>query len=139
MITGDAVAIVRAWLVAEATLTAVVAQRVYAPRLPEGATLPALSLFIRGGLSNPHIEPIVEPSFQFDCWGSSAIEARSVYTALYATLQGIQNETILVGADTYRILSAVEEVQGQDVQDVDPLGYHRVLAFFNIMIQLEEV
>jgi hypothetical protein len=137
--TGDILAIVRAWLAA-----ALVAQpwvgRIYAPRLPEGAALPALAFFVRGGNSNPHIPPIVEPSVQFDCWGRTAIEARDVYQALYDVLQGVQGQTVtLPGPHVYRLMSAVEEVQGQDIQPVDPLGYHRVLGFFRLTIQTEEV
>lgn len=137
--SGDILAILRAWLAAQAGLTAVVGQRIYTPRLPEGATLPALGFFARGGSANPHIAPLVEPSIQFDCWGGSPIEARSVYKALYDVLQGIDETTIVIGVDTYRILGAVEEVQGQDIQDVQYSGYHRVLAFFKLAIQIEEV
>ena len=136
---GNALSIVRAFLVAQTVLTDVVDQRVYAPRLPEGATLPAVGFFIRGGVSNPHIPPIAEPSYQFDCWGSTAIEARSVYNALYEALQGVQQEIVTVGAADYRILSAVEEVSGQDIQDVEHTGYHRVVTFFRLQVQIQEV
>jgi len=133
---ADANAILRAWLVTQADLTDVVGQRLYVPRLPEGATLPALSFAIRGGTANPHIPPLPEPSFQFDCWGTTPQEAREVYRALYTILQGLQNASITIGATTYAIKSAIEEVQGQDIQPVDPMNYHRVLAFFSITIEV---
>ena len=130
MASGDVNAIVRAYLVGP--MAATVGTRIYCPRLPEKTTLPALGFFVRGGASNPYIPPIVAPSFQFDCWGSSPIQARSVYIALYDCLQGIQNVT--VGA--YKIKSAIEEVQGYEMQDVEFPGYHRVVTFFKIMLEI---
>jgi hypothetical protein len=134
--SGDANSILRTWLAAQASLTAVVSTRIYCPRLPEKATLPALAFFVRGGSSTPYIPPLVDPSFQFDCWGSSPIEARSVYTALYDVLQGQENLPVVVGITTYYIKSAIEEVQGQDIQDVEYPDYHRVLTFFRVKIAI---
>ena len=133
---SDVNSILRAYLAADAGLIGVVGNRIYCPRLPEGATLPALGFFVRGGNSTPYIPPIVEPSFQFDCWGSSPIEARSVYTALYDALQGIQNVKVTIAPDDYYIKSAIEEVQGQDVQSVDFPNYYRVISFFRVKIQI---
>ena len=104
--------------------------RIYCPRLPENATLPAISFFTRGGSSNPHIPDLPSPSVQFDCWADNPIEARHVYRALFAALQGIQNVTM--GAN--RILSAREEVQGVDMVDIEMPNYFRVLTFFEVII-----
>ena len=136
---GDLLAIIRAYLVGQATLTAIVGQRIYAPRLPEGVTLPAIGYFIRGGSSNPYVPPHVEPSVQFDCWADSAIGARAVYGALYEVLQGVQNQDVVIAPNTYRLLSAIEETQGQDIQTVDYPNYYRVMTFYRIMIQTTEV
>ena len=136
MASGDPNAILRAYLAAEAGLVAVVGTRIYVPRLPEGCALPALGLFVRGGWSTPYIPEITDPSFQIDCWGATQIEARQVYTALYDCLQGVQDETVTVGGTDYRILGAMEEVQGQDLQDVEYPGYCRVLTFFRITMQI---
>lgn len=133
----DTNAIIRTFLVAQTILTDVVALRVYCPRLPENAVLPALGFFTRGGRPNPHIPPIAEPSVQFDCWGESPIVARQVYRALYDVLQGIQNESVATPLGTYNILSAIEEVEGQDLQDVDIPKYYRVLTYFAFMIRAE--
>ena len=130
--SGDVNAILRTFLAADPGLIAVVGARIYTPRIPEQTSLPALGFFVRGGSSSPYIPPLVEPSFQFDCWGNNPIEARSVYIALYDCLQGIQQQA--VGA--YRIASAIEEVQAQDIQDVEYPNYHRVLSFFRIMIEI---
>lgn len=129
----DTNAIIRAYLVTCTTLTALVGTRIYCPRLPENTTLPAISFFTRGGVNNPYIPDMVNPSIQFDCWAEDLITARNVYNKLYDNLQGIQNQAVVVGSDTYYIKSAVEEVAGQDLIDEIP-GYFRVLTFFKIII-----
>ena len=134
MANEDTNAIIREYLVNQATLTAVVGTRIYIPRLPENATLPAIGFMTRGGDSTPYIPGIVTPSIQFDCWDDNAIGAREVYTALYDVLQGIQMQTVTVSGTDYTILSAIEEVQGQDLVDAEIPNYFRVLTYFTIMI-----
>lgn len=97
----DTNSIIYAYLVAQTTLTAVVGTRIYCPRLPENATLPALGFFTRGGSSTPYIPGIVTPSVQFDCWAESPQGARQVYRALYDVLQGIQNQAIVGNVLSY--------------------------------------
>ena len=129
--SGDVNAIMRQYLGVALAGEAWVG-RIYCPRLPEKATLPALAFFVRGGMSTPYIPPLVSPSFQFDCWGSNPIEARSVYIALYDALQGIQQQAV----GGYRIASAVEEVSGYEIQDVEFPNYHRVITFFKVIIEI---
>ena len=133
MAIADTNKIIQAYLITCGTLTGVVSTRIYCPRLPENAALPAVSFFTRGGTSTPYIPGILNPSVQFDCWATTPMGAREVYGLLYDNLQGIQNQT--VGA--YKILSAIEEVQGQDLVDVEIPNYFRALTFFNIMIRAE--
>ena len=136
MAIADVNSILRAYLVTCGTLTALIGgatPRIYCPRLPENATLPAVGFFTRGGTSTPYIPGIITPSVQFDCWASTPIAARNVYNKLYDNLQGIQD--ITVGA--YKILSAIEEVQGQDLVDAEIPNYFRVLSFFSMMIRAE--
>lgn len=186
----DTNSIVRTYLATQAMLTGLVGARIYCPRLPEKATLPAVSFFTRGGASTPYIPGMPAPSVQFDCWADDPIEARKVYRALYDSLQGIQNVSVasparVVGSDsndydcilahtannrnkpitgtltatywvasgttglgsiwvsgesyrpTYEIVSAIEEVQGQDLVDVEIPNYFRVLTFFEVMIRAE--
>jgi len=138
--------IIREYLVNNAGMIAFFAPdapRIYCPRLPEKTTLPAISFFTRGGSSSPYIPPLPEPSVQFDCWAeeyagapsSASVRARTVYRALYDVLQGIQREVVAVGGTSYIIWSAIEEVQGQDLVDVDIQGYFRTMAFFKFMIK----
>ena len=147
MTIADTNAIILSYLTTSSTavdpLIALVSDRIYCPRLPEKATLPAIGYFARGGTSTPYIPGIVTPSVQFDCWATDtevagvvtrgSIIARQVYRALYDALQGIQN--ITVGA--FQIMSSIEEVQGQDLVDVEIPNYFRVLTFFEVMIRAE--
>ncbi len=131
----DTNAIIREHLANDTALTALVGARIYCPLLPENADLPAVGFFTRGGTSNPYIPDMPAPSVQFDCWAVSSIGARAVYRALYDALQGIQNTTVTVDGTDYLILSAIEEVQGQDLVDIEIPNYYRVLTFFEIMIR----
>lgn len=133
----DTNSIIRTFLALQASLTDIVGTKIYCPRIPETVELPALGFFTRGGSSTPYIPGIVTPSVQFDCWGASPLAARQIYRALYDVLQGVQNQSVTVDGSDYLILSAREEVQGQDLQDVDIPSYYRVLTSFEIMIRAE--
>uniref|UniRef100_A0A6M3IYI2 Tail protein n=1 Tax=viral metagenome TaxID=1070528 RepID=A0A6M3IYI2_9ZZZZ len=115
--------------------------RIYCPRLPENTILPAVGFFTRGGTSTPYIPDIPTPSVQFDCWAKDSatekgsVVARNVYRKLYDALQGIQNIKVSIGGVDYYILSAREEVQGQDLVDNEIQNYFRVLTFFEIKVR----
>jgi len=142
MSLADTNSIIRAYLAANAGLVAVVGTRIYVPRLPENAALPAIGFFTRGGSSSPYIPDLPVPSVQFDCWADNPITARNVYRKLYDALQGIQHIAVTILGTTYYIESAIEEVQGQDLMDNpgdnanDIPNYFRVLTFFNIMVKI---
>ena len=127
----DTNSVLRAYLAADTGIAALVGTRIYCPRAPENASLPNITFFTRGGRSTPYIPDLPSPSVQIDCWADDPIEAREVYRALYDALQGIQNVTV----GTNVILSAIEEVQGQDLVDTDIPGRFRVLSFWEIMIK----
>lgn len=134
MTIADTNAIIRAYLITQTALTAVVTGGIFCPRLPENATLPAISFFERSGEANPHIPGIIISSVQFDCWADNPIDAREVYGVLYDALQGKQN---IATGSTQGIMSAIEEVQGQDLVDNEIQNYFRVLTFFRIMVRAE--
>ena len=137
--------LIRDYLLTYSTLTdpliALIADRLFCPRLPEGATLPAVSYLTRGGFADPEVPNIVSPSVQFDCWakptntGEGSENAREVYRALYDALQGLGNAGITIGGVTYYITKAREEVQGQDLVDVDIPNLFRVLTFYSITVR----
>lgn len=140
----DTNAIIRAYLVTRPVLVALIggaSPRIYCPRLPEGATLPAISFFTRGGRSNPAIPDLAVVSVQFDCWAEDSatekgsIVARNVYRKLYDELQGLQDTSIVIGATTYHFKSAIEEVSGQDLVDDTIPNYFRTLTFFEFILR----
>lgn len=113
----------------------VVSPRLYCPRLPENATLPAISFFTRGGSASAELPHIFSPSIQFDCWAENPIDAREVYRALYDALQGLGSVPVTIGVTLYYIMKAREEVHGQDLVDTDIPNYFRVLTFYSITIR----
>jgi len=131
----DTNTVIRAHIVANAGLLALVSTRIYCPRLIENATLPAISFFTRGGSSTPYIPGWLAPSVQFDCWADSQDGARAIYRALYDCLQGIQNTIVSISGTDYYINSCREEVQGQDLVDQEIQGYFRTLAFFEFVMR----
>lgn len=116
-------------------LIALIGDRMYHGRLPEDVTLPALDYLVRGGGASEKIPSGSWPSIQFDCWAESAQDAREVYRALYDALQGLGNAPVVIGGNTYYIIQAKEEVQGQDLQDIDIPGYYRVVTFYQVTIR----
>ena len=139
MAIEDSNRIIKDYLLACGSLTPLLATvtSIYCPRLPENAALPAVSFFTRGGVNNPYIPGMLEPSVQFDCWAGTPIAARKIYRALYDNLQGIQGKVVTVGPPSEIIWSAIEEVQGQDLVDVEIPNYFRTLVFFRFVIKAE--
>jgi hypothetical protein len=137
--------ILREYLANQSEITELVSDRIYCPRLPENCALPAIGFFARSGEASPYIPAIVSSSMQIDCWGDSSIIARQVYRAVYESLQGIQRQSVIIdnysecnyGGKPYMILSAIEEVHGQDLQDEVP-GYFRVLSFWELMTRVAD-
>ena len=107
----------------------------YCPRLPEKATLPAISYFTRGGNASHELPKIFSPSIQFDCWADTPIGARLVYRYLYDALQGLDSVPVTIGGTLYYIMKAREESHGQDLVDAEIPNYFRVLAFYSITIR----
>jgi len=140
MAIEDTNAIINTYLKAQTTLTDIVSARIYAGRMPENATLPAVSYATRGGTSNPHLPGMVTVSVQFDCWAeqvgtvSGPIGARAVYNALQYCLQGIQNKKVTVGGSDYYIKLCREEVAGQDLMDQEIITHFKVLSFYQFQI-----
>lgn len=137
----DTDAIIRAYLAADPGVAGVVGVRVYCPRLPEDCTLPALSFFTRGGAPLPSYTRVVTPSIQIDCWATTLAVARQLYGEVYEALHAHWGYPVVIGGTTYAIMSAQEEVHGQDMMDVDGagsfIGYWRVLSFYSVAIKVE--
>jgi hypothetical protein len=139
MAIGDTNAIIRAYLVTQTALTNLIggaSPRIYCPKLPQGITLPAISFLTGGGQNKPEVPYVVSPSVQFSCWDDDPIGARQVYRALYDAWNLLLNQSVTVGAATYKIFYTQEEMQGIDMQDPDILNYYRVLCWFRITIKV---
>ena len=128
--------IIRAYLAAQAGITAIVGTRVSARPIKEGMSLPALTFNTRGGVSNPNIydpvtdDGIVNPSVQFTCWADNPMGARALYEALRRVLFGLNMETVTFNGNDHQIKFAKEEVIGQDREDADIPGYFSVITFY---------
>jgi len=109
--------------------------RIYCPRLKEGATLPAISYFTRGGTADFNVVHIFSPSVQFDCWATNLNDAREIYRALFDALQGLGNAPVTIDGTTYYITKAREEVQGVDLVDIEIPNYFRVMTFYSITVR----
>ena len=109
--------------------------RLYCPRLPDKATLPAIGYFTRGGVASAELPHIFSPSVQFDCWAHDLIDARAVYRPLYDCLEGLDIVPVVIDGTTYYIMKAREEVHGQDLVDTEIPNYFRVLTFYSITIR----
>ena len=106
--------------------------RIYGPPgLPADFTIqPAVSFFTSGGNSDLYVTELRSPSKTIKCWGSTPVEARQVYRALYQVLQGIERVTV----ESNIILCAEQEVEGQDLIDPDT-DWPFVLTFFKVMMR----
>jgi len=116
-------------------LILLIGDKLYSPRLPEKAELPAISFFTRGGTASPELPHIFSPSVQFDCWASNSEDAREVYRALYDALQGLDSVPVTIDGTLYYIMKAREESHGQDLVDTEIPNYFRVLSFYSITIR----
>lgn len=126
----DSNEVVRAFLVAQPEIQAVVDQRVFCPRIPEDSELPAIGLHTAAGHGLEKLPEVFSASVQIDCWASTLMEAREVYRTVYDVMQWRWGLTS--GAST--LLSIYEETHGQDMPE-EPLHYWRVLSQWRITIQ----
>ncbi|HWR36372.1 MAG TPA: hypothetical protein VN622_10935 [Clostridia bacterium] len=132
----DSNAALRAWLLSDPAIVALVGGRVYWPTLPQDH-LPerdglAITVSTRGGRSDAEM-PIINPSVQIETWAPAGehVRAREVYRAIYDLLHGACG--IDLGANGY-VLSCLEEVQGQD--SIDPeTKWATVLSFYRLMMR----
>lgn len=125
----DAHTVVRAFLLADGDLVALVDDRVYAGRdvPPVGYTPddgPCVVFKVRGGAPD-YPDALLNPSLQFKCYGSDEVEAYQTYRAVYDALQNGHNASIL---------HAESEVLGQLLREPDTEWVY-ALAFFVVQIR----
>lgn len=117
------------YLVTEPTVSALVSDRVYPFRLPEGTALPAIAYQRISAQRTYTFDAFGTPAWtrariQFSCWGSTALEAIEVGEALLLSLSGYEGDMSgeLIG-------SAMAEFELDDYQSQDRL-YRRLLDVF---------
>ena len=129
----DEAEVLTAFLLAQSDLTGVVGDNILGP----GGDLDSIrqAVTFEGAGGTPHrLKEIGECSFLFKCWGSTPVEAKEVYRALYLSLHQKTNEP--VGAHV--ILSARMETGGQTLRDPDtPRGqnWYYVPAIYRVKIR----
>jgi|SRR5688500_2025388 len=113
----DAHSALRSHLIATSALrTLLGGDYVYWPEIPGTVTMPrkAISFRFSGGQSNPYLYA-QQARVVFRCYGSTAIEAMSVYRALYDRLHLSQNFIV----STVGFYGAMEDVPGDPQEDPD--------------------
>ena len=125
----DALALIRAHLVADATLLARVGERLYAGRdVPPSGYTPddgaAITFLVRGG-GPDYDDALLLPSVQFKCYGTSELEANTTYRALVDALHNSRGASVLW---------AELEVLGGTLREPDT-EWVFVLVFFKIMLR----
>lgn len=134
MAETDGPALVRAFLVAQASLTALTGQRIYAETAtpPEGydpGDGAAIAFRMRGGTEDES-DALQYASFQFKCYGTGAniwaqkISARQVARALHNVLQNAQSAS-------WR--GARRELLGQSLEE-PATGWPYMLVFYQISV-----
>lgn len=90
---------IAAYLIASATIHAVVADRIYPMMIPQGATIPCLTY---QRISTPRIVThdsagatgdLTNPRFQFDAWATTQKDAKAISDVLRANLHGKKGAT----------------------------------------------
>lgn len=128
--------ILRDYLVADAPLTALVADRIYAAReVPVKGWKPNSGACVvfkrRGGPPTGESGQVIIVSYQFKCYGGGAndgqqtLSAEAVYRAVYDRLHFAQS---------YDILGAELEVGGNILPEPET-GWPFVLAFFRLRLR----
>lgn len=119
MIIGDEL---RAKIIADGAVSALVAQRVYPNILPQGPTYPAIVYSQISGVRLHHLGGTsgrANPRFSYHCWGATYASARAVANALRSLLDGF-NGTLTTAHATIMIESELDDYD-------DTAQKHRVI------------
>lgn len=129
----DVSAALRTHLLANTALYALTGVRIWAETdTPMVGYTPAdggaVCFRVRGGQPE-YSDLLLQPSFQFKCYGATAVTANAVYRALYAALQNTRAGSTVRWAQC--------EVLGQTLQEPETTGgapWWFVLTFFQVYI-----
>lgn len=84
-------AALRTYLLTKTTITAIVAQRIHAGKLPQGGALPAIRYATISGQSSDHLTGAAgraKPTIQIDCYAETPLAANDLAEVVRVSLQG---------------------------------------------------
>lgn len=110
-----------------AGITALVSTRTYNTRIPEGATLPCITI---QRISTPRVHThdssgltgTAHPRFQVDAWATTQASAKAINDAIIAVLNGFRG-TFGTGASTVTVQGAL--VDSEDIEYVPDVNIYR--------------
>ena len=84
--------LVRAYLLADATIANLVGNRIGPAPPPQGSTYPLITTQLISNVQSPHLRQrgpgLAEPRYQVDCWATSKAELKRLTRAVQHRLQG---------------------------------------------------
>jgi hypothetical protein len=123
----DTTEVLRTFLLAQPGLTAGASTRFYGEReTPAPEYVPDQGwafCFKRRGGGQDYESVVLDPSYQFKCYGPTEVEANRAYQALFDALNG---------AGIYLLKAAEMEAQGQTLYE-PKTGWPYVLVFYKLM------
>ena len=103
-----------------------IADRIYPVKLPQNPTLPAMTYRIISGMEH-HDYDVAYPRFQFNCWGESYSDAKSLSVA---TKQAFQRLSSPIGGTSGKAV-----IQGVLLNDID-MGYEEDTQLYGIFVDI---
>jgi hypothetical protein len=117
--------LLRAYVLADATVSGLVASRMYPVRLPQKATMPALVYTQISGLRHGHLRgpaSAAEPRYQVDAWALTFSEAHQLGKAVRRRLEAFVGEWSGNDSPATSVTVAVQFITEYDVFEEDILG-----------------
>ena len=118
---------VRTFIIADATITGLIAARLYPIILPQEPTMPAMTYQWISGTrfhSMDGASKLSGPRVQFDCWAATYLDAEALFEALRKRLDGYRGPA---GSSTIQGAFFSSE---RDLYESEPKLYRRSVDFF---------
>ena len=103
-----------------------IADRIYPIKLPQNPTLPAMTYRVISGMEHHDID-VAYPRFQFNCWGDTYSEAK---TLAYATKQAFQRMKSVIGGTSGKAM-----IQGVVLNEID-MSYDMDTQLYGIFVDV---
>jgi len=103
-----------------------IANRIYPIKLPQNSTLPAMTYRVISGMEHHDID-VAYPRFQFDCWGESYSDARSLADEVKEAFQRMKS---VIGGTSGKAM-----IQGVILNDID-MSYDMDTQLYGIFVDI---